>query len=92
MGFQPENSLLTQTDRVVCNCYQVEESTIREAIDVYGASTVAEITEQTCAGGGCTACHCRLRRMLAGKPAMCSPFTVCNECGFNSVVCECRVA
>ena len=92
MPLESENALLIQTDRVICHCYRVTESTIRDAIDTLGAANVAEIQARTCAGGGCNACHCRLRRMLAGESATCSPFVLCNECGFNTAICTCRVA
>jgi bacterioferritin-associated ferredoxin len=79
-------------DTVVCHCFGVTESVIREAIDVLGASSVAEMTATTRAGGGCNGCHCRIRRMLAGRPATGSLLDVCRECGFNTMVCECRAA
>ncbi|MCA9100743.1 MAG: (2Fe-2S)-binding protein [Pirellulales bacterium] len=88
----PHNAVLCPTDTVVCHCYGVRESEIRDAIDTLGASTVAEVTATTRAGGGCNGCHCRIRRMLAGKPAACSLFEVCGNCGFNTIDCQCHAA
>jgi bacterioferritin-associated ferredoxin len=78
--------------RVVCHCFRVTETVIRAAIDILGSSSVREVTEHTGAGAGCTACHCRIKRMLAGESAMCCPFTVCGDCGFYTPLCECEAA
>ncbi len=51
-------------DTIVCHCLQVSESTLNDAIAVCGLSTVREVCRETGAGGGCTACHARLREML----------------------------
>ena len=86
------DATICPTDTVVCHCYGVTESVIRDSIDMLGATTVAEVTATTRAGAGCNGCHCRIRRMLAGKPATCSVFDVCDSCGFNTIQCECRAA
>jgi bacterioferritin-associated ferredoxin len=86
----PGDTATSPTDTVVCHCHSVTESVIRDSIDVLGATTVAEVTATTRAGSGCSGCHCRIRRMLAGKPAKCSLFDVCNACGFDTQLCECH--
>lgn len=77
---------------LVCHCFQVTEAAIRDAIDVFGAGTVLEVTRQTRAGGGCTACRCRIQRMLDGLSPSCSPFALCSSCGYSDQLCECKVA
>lgn len=53
-------------ETLVCRCYGVTESEIRASIERLDAQTVEDITGQTCAGNGCTACHFRIRRLLNG--------------------------
>jgi NifU-like protein len=83
---------LCDQHRVVCHCFRVSEVVIRDAIDILGSSSVGEVTAHTGAGAGCTACHCRIKRMLAGESATCNPFAVCGDCGFFTPLCECRAA
>ena len=52
------------SETIVCHCLQVSESTLADAIAICGAATVKEVCRETGAGGGCTACHARLREML----------------------------
>jgi len=59
-------------DQTVCHCFDVSESILKQTIDEHGAGSVDELSEQTGAGCGCRACHCRLRRILDGLPAKCS--------------------
>lgn len=80
------------TSDFVCYCYEVTEAKIRATIDQHGAQSVEEVTLHTQAGSGCTACHCRIRRMLAGLSPKCSRFELCSECGFNTSQCACKVA
>ncbi|MBM97926.1 MAG: hypothetical protein CMJ77_02280 [Planctomycetaceae bacterium] len=75
--------------RVVCRCFNVSEAKIRDAIELYGSTEVAQVTEQTRAGGGCNACHCRIQRMLEGKRPTCTMFESCGTCGFRVQQCEC---
>ena len=82
----------TIPDAVVCHCYDVRETELRAAIDATGVASVEEVTNHTSAGGGCTACHCRSRRMLAGLPARCRAMDVCATCGFASKLCACEAA
>jgi bacterioferritin-associated ferredoxin len=52
------------SDTIVCHCLQVSESTVADAIAVCGVASVKELCRETGAGGGCTACHARLKEML----------------------------
>jgi len=52
------------SETIVCHCLQVSESTLSDAIAVCGVATVKELCRETGAGGGCTACHHRLRELL----------------------------
>jgi bacterioferritin-associated ferredoxin len=52
------------SETIVCHCLQVSENTLADAIAVCGASTVKELCRETGAGGGCTACHARLRELM----------------------------
>lgn len=76
---------------LLCHCYEVTEAEVRTSIDVLGAKSIEEVTRQTCAGAGCTACHCRIQRMLMGLPAKCggSRFELCGQCGCLSAACAC---
>jgi len=51
-------------ESIVCHCLAISESTVADAIAVCGLSTVREICRETGAGGGCTACHRRLKELL----------------------------
>ncbi|MFN0055789.1 MAG: bacterioferritin-associated ferredoxin [Planctomycetales bacterium] len=51
-------------ESIVCHCLKVSESTLVEAIAICGAASVRELCHQTGAGGGCTACHSRLRELI----------------------------
>jgi bacterioferritin-associated ferredoxin len=79
-------------DSLVCYCYEVTEAQIRHFIETFDTQTVEEVTRHTGAGNGCTACHCRIRRMLAGLPATCGASDTCSTCGFSACSCECNVA
>ena len=52
------------SETVVCHCLGVSESTIADAVAICGLTTVREVCRETGAGGGCTACHARLRELL----------------------------
>ena len=55
-------------DPVICRCLQVRESTIVRAVENGGARSLCQIACATGAGGGCTACHRKLRQYFAKKP------------------------
>ena len=45
------------TDEVICQCYQVKESTIRGVIAKDKLKKIDSVTEACEAGGGCHSCH-----------------------------------
>jgi len=51
-------------DPIVCHCLAISESQVVDAVSFCGLETVKEICRQTGAGGGCTACHARLREVI----------------------------
>lgn len=67
----PLKAVETQADPLICHCFRVTESAIKRAIHVLQAVEVEAVMEITQAGGGCRACHCRIDRLIAGKPAEC---------------------
>ncbi len=80
-------------DPIVCHCHNVRESQIRDAVAREGAETVAEVSSKTCAGGSCQACHCKIKRVLKGEPAICaSPFSFCSVCNTIGTLCICKAA
>ncbi len=46
-----------ETDEVICQCYQVNESTIRETIAKGNLTEIDQVTDSCEAGGGCHSCH-----------------------------------
>lgn len=46
-----------ETDEVICQCYQVNESTIRDAIAKDDLKDIDSVTGACEAGGGCHSCH-----------------------------------
>jgi NifU-like protein len=46
-----------ETDEVICQCYQVNESTIRNAISDNDLKEIDSVTQICKAGGGCHSCH-----------------------------------
>lgn len=46
-----------ETDEVICQCYQVNESTIRKAIKDGKLTDIDSVTDACEAGGGCHSCH-----------------------------------
>ena len=50
----PENM---ENDEVICQCFQVNESTIRATIIKNNLTEIDEVTERCQAGGGCHSCH-----------------------------------
>gem|GEM_PF-2950950 len=58
------SSLEAPSSPVVCRCLNVTESQIRYAIACGQVLSVRDVTQDTCAGGGCTSCHRDIRRIL----------------------------
>ena len=52
------------SDTVICHCLGVTRAAVEEAIALCGLKTVKEISRETGAGSGCTACHAKLRELL----------------------------
>lgn len=52
-----------KTDKIICNCYSVTESAIKEAIE-HGAKTVKEISELTYAGSACGRCKGAIQKII----------------------------
>ena len=55
--------LLVQST-IICNCFQVTKTTVKEAIMKHRLNTIDDITNFTKAGGGCTECHHDLNDLL----------------------------
>ena len=79
-------------DRIVCHCYGVTESAIRDTIASLDSDgpEVGDVTRRCLAGGGCNACHFRIRRLPAGKPLPFGGSDVCADCG--SIFCDCAAS
>ncbi len=46
-----------EDDEVICQCFQVNESTIRITIANDNLTEIDDVTERCEAGGGCHSCH-----------------------------------
>lgn len=51
-------------ETIVCHCLQVTETAVVRAVRDGGARSLCELACLTGAGGGCTACHRRLRHYI----------------------------
>jgi NAD(P)H-nitrite reductase large subunit len=71
IGYQTrtESAVATVSDRMICHCYGVTESELVDIIEAKQAETVAEVLDSSCAGSGCTACHCRIKRLIRTSSA-----------------------
>lgn len=71
-------------ERLLCHCYRVTESAVRHAIQLFRLTEVHEIMEITQAGAGCRACHCRIGRLIEGRPAECGRLCeILGHCGHS---------
>ena len=52
------------TDEVICQCYQISENTIRNAIIKANLKTIDSVTDSCEAGGGCHSCHILLQLFI----------------------------
>lgn len=59
------HTLALNADPIVCHCLQVRASRVADCVELYGLDTVPEIKAHCGAGGGCTACHRRIRDLIA---------------------------
>jgi NAD(P)H-nitrite reductase large subunit len=57
----------TTADPVICHGLQVRASQMSDCVSVYGMETVADVKAHCGAGGGCTACHRRIRDLIAAQ-------------------------
>ena len=53
-----------QTEEVICQCYQVNETTIRATIQKGSLTEIDQVTESCEAGGGCHSCHILLQLFI----------------------------
>ena len=51
----------------LCHCLKVTADQVQDAVAFAGCESVAEVTDRCGAGGGCTACHRRIRALLGGR-------------------------
>jgi bacterioferritin-associated ferredoxin len=56
------------TDRILCHCLNIRESAVRDALANAPGTGIRCISALTGAGQGCTACHDRIRQLLANSP------------------------
>lgn len=54
---------------LICKCFAVDEVMVRETIRANNLSSVEDVTNYTKAGGGCSACHEGLERLLSEELA-----------------------
>ena len=54
----------TETEDVICKCFQVNEATIRASIKKDNLTEIDQVTESCEAGGGCHTCHILLQLFI----------------------------
>lgn len=59
-----ENLPFVDDGELVCYCLGVSAFTIKKAIYTKDLTTVAEVTAETKAGGGCQSCHWRIQELI----------------------------
>ena len=62
-----------ETDEVICQCFQVNEATIRAFIEKDNLTKIDQITESCEAGGGCHSCHILLQLFIDEHQKIISP-------------------
>ncbi len=63
--YRGEKFELADEGEIVCHCFGVTDKLIEKVIGEHGLQTVEEVTNYTKAGGGCGACHGRIREIIA---------------------------
>jgi len=64
---EPQNRTLpssTESTRPLCHCLGISETEVRDAIVEHDLQTVRNVAKVCGAGGGCTACHRHIKRLL----------------------------
>jgi NAD(P)H-nitrite reductase large subunit len=56
--------LKSETEDVICKCFQVNEATIRASIEKKNLTEIDQVTESCEAGGGCHTCHILLQLFI----------------------------
>lgn len=51
-------------DPVLCHCFKVRQSTVEDAVSIYGATSVQDVRQSCKAGGGCMACRRRIQNVI----------------------------
>ena len=54
---------------LICKCFAVDEVMVRDTIRANNLSTIEDVTNYTKAGGGCSACHEGIERILSEEMA-----------------------
>jgi bacterioferritin-associated ferredoxin len=57
----------------LCHCLRVTQDQVREAVADRGLATVRQVTASCGAGGGCTACHRHIKRVIAEEATSLEP-------------------
>ncbi|MFG0335550.1 MAG: (2Fe-2S)-binding protein [Maioricimonas sp. JB049] len=70
-------------DNILCRCLKVTESRVVEAIVRDSASSVRDVQRSCEAGGGCMACHRRIRALLQAA---------CESAGCEAAATACGTA
>ena len=63
----------TETEDVICKCFQVNEATIRASIEKHNLTEIDQVTESCEAGGGCHTCHILLQLFIDEHQKSISP-------------------
>ena len=72
--------LKTETEDVICKCFQVNEATIRASIEKNNLTEIDQVTESCEAGGGCHTCHILLQLFIDEHQKSISPMeTLMND-------------
>lgn len=73
-NFYGETCVAEKKEKIICQCFNVTENTIKEQIKTNNLKTIEEVTEYTKAGGGCGHCKSAIEAVLkevnASKPKL----------------------